>query len=240
MNKTTTESAITISPEEDFEFFWANNNELRINFLNNFSYNTSYSLTIGEATSDLGIILNGWPMIIIFKTEVKQKIQPTFPTIKIISPKNGTTIKPNEIITIIGSSTGLEMGAIINVRFDSITESTQIGPDGNWSIIIRVPEIQGNYTLNVTFGNFTDSVSIIIYDPEKKVDNVDEDKPEKGEDQGLFGMGSMVDLLILLGIIFVIVIIVLFITITRKRSKEMDRKDELTKDEFEDKEFEEE
>jgi parallel beta-helix repeat protein len=212
-------SVLTISPQEEYMIDWLENNtQVRIIFISDLSYNTSYSITIGKATSAAGGTLEDWPFILKFRTEEEFKTQPPIPTLEIISPESGTTIKPNENVTMKGTSTGLAEGTTIYVAFDGLEDTTSIGVGGNWSITFRAPTLQGNYTFKVSVGNASDSILVIIKDSDKIIDDDDKKTDEEEDDtQGLFGLGTGIDFVIIFLIIILIVILILLMIMNKKR-----------------------
>ena len=236
MNILTVVKVLDISPVIQYNLTWLKNNtELRIDFINNLSYNTSYVITIGMAKSETSLVLKDHPFILNFKTE-EEIITPSsspIPTINITSPVNNTQVKPGELIIVTGSSSSLTKGTQVTITLFGKTATGKVLANGTWSITIPAPDAKGTYTLEIKIGNLSKSISIIVIEDEGK------DNDDKKGDKGIFGMGTMVDLVLVLIIIIIIIIIILIIVVKRMKSKRVDKEEEEQEEEnFKEKEME--
>ena len=202
MDTTSVERVLSMSPSVEYEPHWTENDTLlRIDFMDNLSYNTWYNITIYDAKATTGGVLEDSLYVLSFKTK-KETI------IIINTPLANTEIKPGEIIKVTGSSTGFDDGTKVTVILDNIMETSKIGIDGSWSVTIKAPDIEGNYIITVMVDSKNDSISIIVKDTEKIEDDAAGDDKE---DLGIFGMGLIIDLVII--ILIVIIIIIIFLVI---------------------------
>ncbi len=231
MNILTVEKVFDISPFVQYDLSWLKNNtELQIDLIKNLSYNTSYVITIGLAKSETGFVLEDHPFILQFKTIKEKKVKPQIFTFTILYPTNGTIVKPGEKIDVSGTSQGYENGTLVSVALDTITRPGTIDINGNWSVSIKVPVVEGNYIIEVKIGDLNDSMSLTVKDGEREdaetADNGDEDK-------GIFGMKTIVGLMLFLVLVIIIVIIIL-VMVRKKKVSEKTEKEK--KEEWEDEE----
>ena len=222
MNILTVEKVLDISPIVQYNLSWLKNNtELQIDFIKNLRYNTSYIITIGMAKSKTGLVLEDYPFILQFITIEEKKVKPQIFKITILYPKNGTIVKPGELILVKGNSMGFMEGVEVNITLDSIIEIGVINSNRTWSVTIKTLDIEGYYTITVSIGNTSDSVSIIIRDSDKIEADGDENKKDKYK--GLLGLGLIMDLIILLGII---ILIIVFFMVMKKKQKDIFREEQ--------------
>lgn len=218
MNILTVEKVLDISPVIQYNLSWLKNNtELQIDFLKNLSYNSSYIIIIGIAKSETGLILENYPFILQFRTIEEKKIKPQIFKITILCPKNGIIVKPGEKIEISGTSIGFKDGTIISITLDEIIKSGTIDINGNWSVSIKVPEIEGNYSIRVSVGNINNSVYIIVKTDDEMPDEDDNAK----KDKGFFEKNIMLILTVI--IIILIIVVMVFIMIKKKSSKKVQK-----------------
>jgi parallel beta-helix repeat protein len=226
MNVETVAKVLEVIPETNFNLAWINDNTtLQINFKRNLTHNTNYTIIIGMAKSETGTTLVNWPFVLNFRTMEKILPPPILKKLEIISINPSSNIKPGIIISISGTSAGFNEGTMIKVSVADFTETSYIGSDGNWSIGIEAPGIKGNYTIVVSLGNLSESIPITI-EPEDQ-SKPDVDKKDNGDkDNGLFGMGSIMELVIIIIIIIMILIIWLMFFSRRKLEEVVDEDDE--------------
>jgi hypothetical protein len=189
MNTTTVANALSISPSKNYNLDWSDNNRvLIITFETPMKYNTKYTITIsGTAASTTGGLLEEAP----FKLKFKTKVKPEPVSINITSHTKDTEVKPGEIITISGSSTGLPQGTEVKVTIGGEIKTAEIAEDGTWSVSIITPKVDGNYTLEVSAGS---------------------------DDEGMFGFGPSMDWIIILIILIVIILIIIVLVLRKKRT----------------------
>ncbi len=234
MNIIAVEKVLEISPYVNYNLTWTKNDTaLRLDFAQNLSYNTSYIISIGIAKSKTGFVLKDHPFVLQFKTIKEKKVQPKIFTITILYPTNSTIVKPGEKIDVSGTSQGYENGTLISVALDTITRSGTIDINGNWSVILSAPEIDGNYSIQVFIGDINYSVYIIVKidDEIKDEDENDNDKKERDNDN----KNMMIVLTAITIIIILIIVIILFLILKKKTSKkiqkDMDEKEDTLNEE---------
>jgi hypothetical protein len=209
------EKLVNIEPDISFKILWfENNSRCIIDFNENLLYNTSYILTIYNAQAISGSILKDWPFNLTFKTELKKVMLDVVQSVRIIYPKENTIFKPGERINITGVTENLTSGTLIIIELNGQKLSDSIDVGGSWKIEVKLPMIEGNYTIKVIVGNLNDSVNIIIIEDE--VIDGDEDVER---DKCFFGFGEIFDYLIIILIIVIIMILILIIVVLRKKQK---------------------
>ena len=213
MNIDSVAKVLEITPDIEYTLSWGKSDtELLIDFKENLSYNTSYTIKIGIAKALTGGILLDWPYILKFITE-KEPVTP-LPTISlnITSPKSNIVVKPGEIITVSGTSMGLIEGTQITITLGEMSWLSNISAGGTWTAQIIAPEVEGTYLLEVSVGNLSDAVSITVQDDDKE----DAEADGANGEYSIFGMGGTFDLIFILAILIIIIILILIIIMRRK------------------------
>ena len=206
MDTNSVESELKIEPTVTYDISWLeNDSEFNILFPDNLAYETEYTITIGPAKGLTGGILKDAPFILKFTTEK----EPITSTITITSPTTTTKLKAGDTITISGTSTGLPEGEEITVALGEISKTGTIADDGSWSVYITLPDKGGQFTIYVTAGEASQTLSITLEDKDEPVD--------KDNENGIFGLGPSMDLAIILLIIIIIVIIIIALLMRKKK-----------------------
>ena len=166
MDTSSVEKVLSISPPINYNSKWSlKNMVLQLDFISNFTYNTSYVITIGSAVAANGGILENKPFMLSFKTE--QEI--IIPIFIITSPNTYTNIKPNEIISVMGTSNGLNKDTLINVTIEGRTETGIINADGTGYIDLTPSGSLPGEAFNPSFS--PDGSRIIFYVQEDEGDS---------------------------------------------------------------------
>jgi parallel beta-helix repeat protein len=236
MNTNTVSKVFKIIPLMDYNLNWTENYTiLHIDFIDNLSYSTSFTITIGMAMATNSEILENWPFILNFKTETKIiPIHPIIPTIKIISPENDTQVKPGESIIILGTSTGFGEGTVVMVILNSNNNTSIIGSNGNWTIMINTSTIEGNYTIMIKIGNQSDSVSIIVKDtsePDEDGKNDNDEDKDVTKEKDMYVTGQIIGLTLILVIIIILIILMMVMRRKKLENENVDEKDKTDKNE---------
>jgi parallel beta-helix repeat protein len=246
MNTSVMLEVLSISPSVGFDLNWLTelNDELVIDFKEDLAYNTTYTLTIGNAHSEEGGILAEAPFSLKFTTEKAPDVGPAPEPKVVITPSTelSADIEPGKVVTISGSSENISEGENVTVTINDESVNATVGSDGAWSVDIEMPDDEGEYTITVTAGEETDTFTVTIAEPEVPDDTKDT-KDEEGIDQGM--------LVLLLALIIIIVLVVVALIVMRKKKKTVDEpedekseaeeeEDEKDSDESEDAEEEEE
>lgn len=193
MDKNTIMMFFEIDPEEDYQFNWNNDQTiLTIIFMKNLSYDTDYSIKIGEARSKSGEILENGSFSLVFRTVMKPRVQLSFP-----SPN--TIVKPGDMIKVSGTSSGFLNGTIIEALIGNEKGLGLIGDNGSWEFQIKAPKTPGDYTLIITVLDQNFTVNIIV-----ETDSVNEIEIEKNN---ILIIGFVFGLLITFIMIFLVLMI---------------------------------
>ena len=210
MVTTSVERLLSISPTVEYNLLWTENYTLlHINFINNLSYDTAYITKLGDAKATTGGILEDAPFILFFKT----KMEPIIQSITIKSPLANTEVKPKEVITVFGISSGFTEGTEVKVTLGKIMETCTIDADGNWSTIIKAPDAAGRYLITADLGNKNDSVPITVLEEFEP----DDDTTDENGNFKIFGLGSIWGLVLLLLISTIIIIVIIALVLRKKR-----------------------
>ena len=224
MNTTSVKTALSILPGIDYKLVWGDNDKkLALTFDDKLAYDMNYTLTItGTALATTGGILKDAPFILNFKTEKEIIIK----SIIITSPLSDIRVNAGATIIVTGTTTGLIEGTKVSVIIGNKSETGTISANGSWSVQITVPTTTRTYTLEATAGKKSYPIFIIVIDEEK----TEPDKKDK--DNGIFGLGSTMDLVIILLIIIIIIIILLAALMKKKKvsKKEKTPLDKSTKE----------
>jgi hypothetical protein len=217
MNLTSVDKNLNLEPSEPYTLGWGSDNkELRISFSDNLDYNKTYELSLGQARSIVGGVLENYPFILVFSTE--GKIMPSIKkqSFSILFPKPGTVFEVCETITISGNSSGYSEGTEIKLKIGNSSIFGEIRSNGNWSIIIPAPSEPGDYIIKVNIENKSMSISITVESRDQPITTKDDE-----EDKGLLGMGTAFDIILIL-IVMLIVIILLFLLLRGKKKGKTD------------------
>jgi len=214
MNRTVMQKVLAISPPVGFDINWLTelNDEMLIAFKQVLAYNTTYTLTIGDAQSEKGGVLAGAPFKLMFTTEKGKDIGPgKKPKITItLTDVLNSDIAPGSTFTVSGTSEDIDEETTVSVGIDDDVYNSTIGADGNWSVQVTAPDKEGIYTLTVTVGELTQTLNVTIKKPVVP-DEKDDEKDEEGGGQ------NMMLLALILVIIIVLVLVALFM-MRRKKS----------------------
>jgi hypothetical protein len=227
-------SAIDFIPDVDFTPKWDNENKtLVIKFDNFLAYNTSYILKIGNCTAQNGENLIDAPFILRFTTEKKSVTYKD----QVLEPKADSEFEPGHTITVSGKTEGFVAGTIVNITIGDRSASGTISSDGSYSIEIKLPFDEGNFYLNTTIGEISgSSIPIEIKFPDKPTDGDGDD----GEDTGILGLGSDMDLIIFAIIVIIIILLIILAQVTRRKRREQIDEEEFFIDEQDEEEEDEE
>lgn len=229
MDTLSTAGSLEIAPEADYILNWSvNDTVLKIEFTADLEYETNYTLTVGGAKAKTGGVLQSQPVVIKFKTEKKPAVQPPEPEIT-INPPSKTEFEPDDKLTFSGTSQGMDEGTIVSVSLGDETVNTTIGADGSWEVSISAPETEGVYTVTVTAGNETSTLSITI----KETGAPPAEEPKDEEDKGLLGMGKVagIDLFLLIIIVIILVLVLVLIMLRRKKAEAISDEEEAVEEE---------
>ncbi len=217
MNTTDVLKVLSMSPAVKYNLTWNTNRTImHIDFKNNLNYDTEYTITIGNAKSKTGLTLQNAPFQLTFRTRTEEIPEPPIPSefsINITSPAADTVFKPDEEINVTGTSTNLLEWTIITVTLNNQSIKGRIDSDGNWSVVIITPLEEGNYIINVSVGNKSILLPIIISSEDKPEDT---DKEGDGDEKTMSGF--FIGLIIT--IILIVLIIIIFFIIRKRTSME--------------------
>jgi hypothetical protein len=191
---------------------WTNNDRVfKIFFEPDLLYDTVYLITISEGNATNGASLLNTPFIIIFTTSTNGII----PEITVVEPIEGFNIQTGAVITVSGTTHGIEKDTMVMVSLDGKSVNGQTKGNGNWSVDIRAPNSEGDYQITIKIGELEDFISITVESPDS-VDQKDDDKDRKG----LFGMGQMMDLIFFAIIVIIFLLIIIILKIKRRKTGE--------------------
>lgn len=209
---------LVIEPAASFNFTWKEGNTiLELEPVEPLKYFTEYKFTFGTACASLNGKLMKAPFVTMFRTEAEMSDPEYF--VRILSPSEGTTFIPLANITVLGTTSGFSTGTEITVTLGSETIKGSVDT-GSFSVVIQAPAIDGNHTITVIIGSYSETVVIQVVTPTTPDDDVVDDDVVDDDDDDTQSSNTMLYVIIAIIILVLIAIIVALIVMRRKKPEE--------------------
>jgi hypothetical protein len=211
MDTGSVESLLSISPEKAYSTTWTDDNMyLEISFVGLLQFETRYTISLGNAKSATGGRLENAPYIFSFITKDRASSSVS-PEITITKPADGTEYYTGDIIEVSGTSKDLFTG-VITITIGSVSDTDMVQPSGAWSILIKLPDSPGTYTLTVSEDGVSDSIIV------KVTEEPTMPETEIREDDGANLLLIIISIMIIIIVAFLIFL--LFLLDARRREEE--------------------
>jgi hypothetical protein len=210
--------SITVTPTNNYTLRWSDQDTtLYIEFVKLLNPDTEYVIRINYGKGKEGGELQNAPFVYKFRTSKESIPKPDPLSIVITSPTTDLIVRTGTEIIISGTSTGYEENSDIVAIIDGRSISGVIGKEGNWSVVVPIPEQAGNYNVTITAGNQSRWLNIIV--EEKPDDNgTDEEVGERSsetEDKSGLTTGILLSI-----IVIIVVFLILYFIIIKKKGSE--------------------
>ncbi len=222
-------SVLSITPAVNFNVSsGAGDTIVTMTFDEDLAYETEYTVTIGAAAGADGGTLQSVYTFSFTTIDAPPSPPPLIPKIFITEPASGGEYEPSESVTVKGTSEDMVTGVTITVTVDGEEFQTIAANDGNWTVIITLPDEPGTYIVSASASGTEDTITVIIPD----------DGGGDGGDGGVAGELGMICLIIgiIVLVLIIIAVIVIVIVIMRKKGaadEEEGEEEEKPKDEEE-------